>query len=159
MDAISLALLALGLLLAVLEVFVPSMGALAVSAAGAIIGGAVVAYQRGSLFLYCVIAFLALPIAVAIAFKLFPKTRVGRALTLAGPTFRREEARASESGLDRLIGLEGVAETALRPAGIATIAERRVDVVTRGEHIGVGEKIRVIKVEGNRVIVDSARGL
>ena len=41
----------------------------------------------------------------------------------------------------------------LRPAGHATIDGRRVDVVSRGEAIEAGTRIRVIEVAGNRVVV------
>jgi membrane-bound serine protease (ClpP class) len=41
----------------------------------------------------------------------------------------------------------------LRPAGIARIDGRRVDVVSRGEMIESGSPVRVLSVEGNRVVV------
>ena len=52
-----------------------------------------------------------------------------------------------------LVGKEGVSTSQLRPAGLATICERRVDVVTRGELLDSGTKVKVIAVEGNRVVV------
>ena len=47
---------------------------------------------------------------------------------------------------------EGVA-TALRPAGIAVIENQRVDVVSEGGYIERGTSIRVIAIDGPRVIV------
>lgn len=55
-----------------------------------------------------------------------------------------------------LAGKEGVAKSPLHPGGIATIDGRRVDVVTRGERLDAGTPVRVIKVEGNRVVVTKA---
>lgn len=52
-----------------------------------------------------------------------------------------------------LIGKTGAAATTLRPGGYATIAGRRVDVVTLGEHLEVGTPIEVMSVEGNRIVV------
>jgi len=149
------ALLALGLVLVTLEIFFPSLGLLGTLAAAAIVGGGFVAFQAGVLLSYCMLAFLLVPLVLGFAFKFFPRTPFGRRFTLRGPTFDRSEARASERGLGELNGQEGVAETALRPAGIASFGERRVDVVTRGNHIDAGTRVRVIKVEGNRVVVDS----
>ena len=67
----------------------------------------------------------------------------------AGYTVARPEQR-------QLAGREGTALTALRPAGRAEIGDRIVDVVTEGDYLEKGDRIRVVKVEGNRVVV--ARG-
>ncbi len=53
-----------------------------------------------------------------------------------------------------LRGLTGTAATYLRPAGIASIDGRRVDVLTEGEFIAQGTPIRVVRVEGARVFVE-----
>ena len=52
-----------------------------------------------------------------------------------------------------LAGKEGVALSTLRPAGTAIIEGDRVDVVTEGEFIEKDTPIRVLGVEGTRVIV------
>ena len=52
------------------------------------------------------------------------------------------------------IGDEGVTETVLRPAGIARIGDRRESVVTRGEFIDAGLPVRVVELEGLRVVVE-----
>ena len=52
-----------------------------------------------------------------------------------------------------LMGKDGVALTDLRPAGTATIAGERVDVVTEGEYLSQGSPVRVIRSEGYRLVV------
>lgn len=52
-----------------------------------------------------------------------------------------------------LQGLEGIALTPLRPSGTVEIAGERVDVVTSGEFISSGKQVKVVKVEGTRVVV------
>lgn len=61
----------------------------------------------------------------------------------------------SSFGQDHSIneGREGVAVTDLRPAGIVIIDGRKVDVVTAGDLIARGRRVRVARVEGNRVVV------
>jgi membrane-bound serine protease (ClpP class) len=49
----------------------------------------------------------------------------------------------------------GTAATYLRPAGIASIDGRRIDVLTEGEFIPQGTPIRVVRVEGARVFVEA----
>ncbi|MBV8529980.1 MAG: ATP-dependent Clp protease proteolytic subunit [Candidatus Eremiobacteraeota bacterium] len=53
-----------------------------------------------------------------------------------------------------LRGRIGKAVSYLRPAGIASIEGRRVDVLTEGEFIAQGTPIRVVRVEGARVFVE-----
>jgi len=53
-----------------------------------------------------------------------------------------------------LRGRTGTAVSYLRPAGIASIEGRRVDVLTEGEFIAQGTPIRVVRVEGARIFVE-----
>jgi len=52
-----------------------------------------------------------------------------------------------------LAGSEGTTLTPLRPTGVASVDGKRVDVVTRGEPVDKGAAIRILAVEGNRIIV------
>lgn len=54
---------------------------------------------------------------------------------------------------DVYLGKEGEALTDLRPAGMIRVDGKKVDVVTAGEMIDKGKRVRVTKVEGNRVVV------
>lgn len=59
-----------------------------------------------------------------------------------------------EESLAALVGLEGVTRTPLRPAGKVRLADHRVlDVVAEGEFVETGQRVRVMSVEGNRVVV------
>ncbi len=57
-----------------------------------------------------------------------------------------------------LRGRSGTAVSYLRPAGIASVDGRRVDVLTEGEFIAQGTPIRVVRVEGARVFVEPFSG-
>ena len=54
---------------------------------------------------------------------------------------------------DWLVGKTGLALTALRPSGTATIEDERVDVVSQGDFVDRGSAIRVVSVSGSRVEV------
>ena len=154
-------LLALGLVFIILEVFFPSMGILGTLAAMSFIGGGVVAYVQdpGGIFLgYLLVSLVLIPIALFGALKGFPKTPIGKHFMLGGPSFNPKEAQAVEKRLDELAGRVGETLTPLHPAGIALIHERRVDVVTRGEMIEKETRVKVIKVEGNRIVVEKFKG-
>jgi membrane-bound serine protease (ClpP class) len=146
--AVCLLLLSAGLVL--LEVLFPSFGILGLSAATAY-GFALVSAFRESQGLGFTILFLGLillPFVLRMGIALIPKTPVGRKLLLSPP-----EAVARGTGGD-LIGMRGLALTDLRPAGTAEIAGRRLDVVTGGAWIGKGRPVRVVDVEGSRIVVE-----
>lgn len=146
-----------GVVVVVFEILFPSAGLLGLLAGSLLVGGGFCAARNGgsgALLGYSLLVVLLVPSAVLFAFKVLPRTPMGRRMILKGPSF--VQRAATEEGLDALLGKGGVAATALRPAGIASIEGRRVDVVTRGSHLAAGAPVRVIKVEGNRVIVEAA---
>jgi membrane-bound serine protease (ClpP class) len=79
-----------------------------------------------------------------------PRTRAGKALVLKTAIVGQH---TGDKDLAHLRGQTGVARTMLRPAGTAEIGGRRVDVVTDGEFIDAGTAIRVVQIEGARVVV------
>ncbi len=82
--------------------------------------------------------------------RLIPKTPLGRRLMLDRDA---RDWKSSDVAQQGLTGKEGIAHTMLRPAGTALIDGQRVDVVTRGEMVEAKTRIRVLAVEGNRVVV------
>ncbi len=53
----------------------------------------------------------------------------------------------------KYLGVEGVTLTKLRPAGEMRIGEERVDVISEGDFIDEGVRVRVIGIDGTRNIV------
>lgn len=81
---------------------------------------------------------------------------VGRPPQGAGPTAESDATARRVAHLGRADtqpGASGVALTDLRPAGVAEIAGRRVDVVTEGEYLRAGEAVEVLVDEGYRRVV------
>ncbi|NUM33492.1 MAG: hypothetical protein HUU50_03045 [Candidatus Brocadiae bacterium] len=60
---------------------------------------------------------------------------------------------SADETLEALLGKEGETITLLRPCGLAKIAGRRVDVTAENLVIQPNTPIKVVKVEGNRVVV------
>ena len=135
-----------------LEVFVPGgiVGAIGVLL---LLGAAFAAISSVGGALGVALAILPLLVGSVILYlliKLFPKSFVGKSLSLSADM---SESHAENAALAGLLGAEGVASTILRPAGFAALHGKRIDVVTRGEIVEEGAKVRVIEVEGNRVVV------
>lgn len=98
-------------------------------------------------------------VLTVIVFSLFvravPQNAWAHRLALAavqGPDY------VTSSDYRDLRGRIGVAASFLRPAGIAEIDGRRVDVLTQGEFISQGTPVRVARVEGSRVFVEAIAG-
>jgi len=60
---------------------------------------------------------------------------------------------SAKKDLEKYVGMTGVTITPLRPAGTADIGGDRVDVVTEGGFASAGAEIKVVLVEGGRVVV------
>ena len=149
-------LVVIGLALVIAEVFLVSFGLIAVMAAVSLVSAVFLAFThhgQGVGFLFLSIAAIGAPTCVYFALRFLPHTGIGRALILGGPTREQVQNAASEPGLERLLHRTGETVSDLRPAGFARIDGARIDVVTRGEMIERGVPVRVIEVEGNRVVV------
>jgi len=102
-------------------------------------------------------------VLVNLAMKFVPRTRFGRGLVLdddgekplaASQTTRNAAEGATQEEVHRpLLGCTGVTCTRLRPSGAVEINGQRVDVVTEGVPIDAGERVEVVSVAGNRVVV------
>ena len=141
-----------GVLLIGAEIFLPGgivgfLGALALLGA-ALVGG--VKFETPYDLLSVAFIVVLAGIGVYLWIRFFPKSRMGRKLTLdADGSQFTSVARESAAWLNQ----EGQALSALRPAGLALVQGQRVDVVAESSWIPAGARVRVIAVEGNRIVV------
>lgn len=66
---------------------------------------------------------------------------------------RKEDGYVTNENRTDLLEKEGIALTTLRPSGTAVFVDERVDVVSEGSYIEKNAKVKVIKVEGARIVV------
>lgn len=85
-------------------------------------------------------------------FKLFNRSPLWKKIRLES---KETKAQGFTSGLDlsALLDKSGVSAGPLRPSGIAFIDGRRIDVLAESVFIDKDKKVKVVKVEGNKVIV------
>ncbi len=153
--AVIIVLLVIGLVFLLMEVFIPSAGLLLIGGVGALSGSLFVAF-RSSLalgVLVIVLIVILLPTEIIIGVKLFPKTPLGKRMILGPKAQTTASDRAPVEDLSGLVGKEGVTLTYLRPAGVADLEGRRVDVVAEGTMIDAHRPVKVVLVDGNRVVV------
>jgi membrane-bound serine protease (ClpP class) len=126
-----------------------SLGALALAVA--------VVLAFGTAFFYVAaqaisIAIVLTVVAFFLIVRAFPQNAFARRLGFRGS--QGPEYVASEDHRD-LVGRSGVATSFLRPAGVAEVGGRRVDVLTEGDFVPAGSRIKVSRVEGARIFVRS----
>lgn len=158
----ALVLFVVGLLIAAAEVILPSAGMLAFAAFVCLAGSLFCAYQLSGLaaLALLVVEGVCVPLVIVAAFKLLPKTSLGRQLILSPPE-KDSTPPPSEAALpgamnkyDSLLHKEGIVVAALRPSGTAEFDGARVSVISDGQLIQEGARVRVVLVEGGRILVE-----
>jgi membrane-bound serine protease (ClpP class) len=96
-------------------------------------------------------AFLAYLLA-----KYLPRTSLYHSLVLSEAVPSGHVVNTPTAALIVGAGASGVAKTTLRPSGTAEFGEQLLDVVSQGEFIPEGSAVRVVLVEGPRVVVEPA---
>lgn len=108
-------------------------------------------FMSGPIWTMAITLMLGIALIISVA-RWMPQSKAFNRLVLASTT-GTSFGYTSASTIEDLIGMEGVAISTLRPAGTALIDSRRVDVVSDGDFIEKGEKIKVVSSVGSRVVV------
>ncbi|NLO82635.1 MAG: hypothetical protein GX094_06210 [Clostridiales bacterium] len=82
--------------------------------------------------------------------------RISKTLLLRS-RLNSEQGYSSVPNRGELLGKEGLTLSLLRPTGQAEIDGRRVDVITNGEFIPKGTRVKVVQVEGFRIVVERVK--
>lgn len=160
-----LALFVVGLGLLILEaVAIPGFGLVGLAGIAAMLASLVIT-QLGDFQLWsideiaAVVARLAASMIGAfvlslIALRSLPKVAAFNRLVLSSETRASEGYVSSSRDHDEeWLGKEGVAVSELRPAGIALVGGKRLDVVTDGEFVAAQHPIKIVEARGNRIVV------
>ena len=141
--------------LVIAEVFVPSGGLISICAFACLIGGLMIFFRHSTTtgWIGAGLAIIMIPLVLAVAYRIFPKTRFGRAVTLAPPKGRAGNAVPGAAELNRLLGAVGLVLTPLRPVGMCDFAGQRVECVAESGYVDKGKSVKVINVQGRRLTV------
>lgn len=149
----TIALFIIGIIMLILEFFVPGGivgligGALMIIAL--LFSGESVTYMAYSLLIALFISILGMVVLV----KFFGKNlHVFSKIVLKDAT-TTEEGYVSNVNRIELLGKRGKTVTPLRPAGTVFIDKERIDVVSEGNYIDSNVEVEVVQVEGSRIVV------
>ena len=102
-----------------------------------------------------IMAFVFAGVCTAGGILWLPHTRIGRLMTLH-QSQDSSDGWVSNLSDASLMGATGEVYTQLRPAGTIFVGDKRVSAVSNGGFIEKGAAVRVILVDGNRVVVEPA---
>ena len=141
--------------LIIAEVFVPSGGLISIFALACLIGGAVIFFRHSATagWIGVGIAAVMIPTVLIFAYRIFPKTRFGKSVTLTPPERQQGDAIPDTSELKEMLGKVGVVITPLRPVGMCDFAGKRVECVAESGYVDKDKKVKVIDVESTQLTV------
>ncbi|MDI3508879.1 MAG: hypothetical protein PWP48_1625 [Clostridiales bacterium] len=143
-----------GIVLLLIEATAPGLGAAGIGGIIAVIASIFFASPSPtSAIISIVVAIAICAVGLPLAFKYFTKSRLFDRLILSTAE-RGESGFIGTTTSADYIGKTGVTVTPLRSSGTALIDGKRIDVVSEGAFIDKGARVRVIKVEGPRVVVE-----
>jgi membrane-bound ClpP family serine protease len=152
-------LMLVGCVLVVLEVFIPSGGIISILAAVSFIGSLFIAFQDSATtgpttgLIFTATTVFAVPTLIALAFKYWPRTPMGKAFLGELPT---DAEVLPDDPRRALIGRVGVARSKMLPSGAVEVDGHMLDAVTQGQAIEPGTYVVVSEVRANRVVVRPA---
>jgi len=152
----SIGLLMLGVALLAVEFFVPSAGVISVLSILAFLGALFFAFREGPVagLVILVLEGVAVPTFLYAAIKFWPHSPIGR-LILAPPPEHQDDVLPINEAYHRRdhIGKIGVAKTDLLPAGAIELDGRKYEATAQGPAIDAKTPVRVVAVQGNRLVV------
>ncbi|MBU3127451.1 hypothetical protein G9F71_001510 [Clostridium sp. FP2] len=152
-SAVAIMCFAFGFIFVIIEMFHPGFGIPGVLGAILLIAGVV--FTANSVIEVLVllgIIIAILGVMLNFVLKSVTKGRLSKTLILH-ETQNKEDGYIGAEDLEYFVGQEGVTLTILRPSGIAEINGIKMDVVSEGAFITENTKVKIIKVEGRRIVV------
>ena len=144
----------IGIMVIIAEIFIPSLGVLAVIALALLSYSLYIVFTSISTtagVIFTGLDIIIVPLIVVLGIKILAKSP----LALKRELSKQNGVVSQKEKLETYINMKGTAVTDLRPAGMAQINSQRVDVVTDGEYIEADTPVIVTGVAGNRIVVEA----
>lgn len=94
-----------------------------------------------------------LAIAISISLRSVTNGKLSKSRIILRETESNEAGYRSTQDTEIFLGKEGVTTTVLRPTGMAEFDGVKLNVISEGEFIPAGSKVRIVRVEGSRILV------
>ncbi|MDB5351402.1 MAG: hypothetical protein JWN86_2649 [Planctomycetota bacterium] len=149
--------LALGLILLIAEVFIPSGGLIGLLALGLMVVSLYLGFTTTAHGLKFLVALaVLLPLSMVAAVQLWPRSPFAKFIFLKPPTPEESAPEVRGVVLDHLIGQFGRALTPLRPSGLVDFDGRRLDGLSEEGLIPSGALVRAVQIRSGQIVVRAA---
>lgn len=152
-DTLRAIILIVGILFLFIEMFTPGFGVAGGIGVVLLVIGILMTAKTALDFLimFLILAFL-VAIVLAIILRSAKKGKLAKKLVL-NMASKKEMGYTTSTDLSGLVGKTGKAITTLRPAGAGDFDGVRIDIVTDGGYIEKDVEIKIISVNGSRIVV------
>ena len=142
-----------GILCIIIEMLLPTVGLLAGVGVAAMLYSVVLALGGDVDAILAMLGAVVLAVVIfALIVKKLPSSKLWNRFVLHDQSTSKR-GFVSAAPREALVGRTGVVTTELRPSGTADIDGKPVDVVSEGAFLPKGTEVRVVTVEGARVVV------
>ena len=150
-------LFVIGLLLLLAEIFfIPGFGLAGIVGITAILASIFLTFGNITQATYSILIALGVSIiGLLLLIKYIPSTRTWRKFILSTEQKKELGYTVGTKDLKLLSGKEGIAITPLRPSGIVEVNGKKLNALTRGEYVDSNTKIKIISVEGNKIVIEA----
>ncbi len=161
----ALILILAGLVLLIMEVFIPSGGLLLILALTSLVSGVTMIFftpdSEGGGVRAGMIAIVGLlvviPMLVVVAFYFWPYTPVGKRMLLKAPTVDANLGQTPQAlELEQFRGHVGKTLTPHQPSGTVLINGKRLDSMTEGIFIDADQMVKVINIRDRYLVIRPA---
>lgn len=151
----ALGFLILGIILSIIELYVPGFGVAGITGIVLISVSIVMTAEDLTTGLILMsLCWIIGGISVFLIFKYGIKKGPFSKMILKSSTSTEENYLSYNPDETKdLLGKEGVSHSMLRPSGTGIFGDELLDIQSNGEFIKSGEKIKIIKIEGNKIVV------
>ena len=105
-----------------------------------------------------IIVLSLIAIAISMSLRSATKGRLSRSKIILKERENNEAGYRSAEDMQVFLGKEGETTTVCRPTGMAEFDGVKLNVVSEGEFLPAGTRIRIVQVEGSRIVVRVIKG-
>ena len=146
----------IGVGLLVLEAFLPGFGVAGTSGLVLEVITLVMTWHKHgpvATLAMLLIVLLVLAIAISMSLRSITSGRLSNSQLVHSESEQTEGGYRSTQELDAFMDKVGVTSSVLRPAGIADFDGVRLNVSSEGDFIPAGTQVRIVRIEGAKVLV------
>lgn len=153
---ILIVLYAVGMLILLAEIFIPSHGILTLAGVGFLAAAVTRTFSYGGRDAGVIAIMVCLVVLPTLAFytvKYWPRTPIGRRIAPPNPVFTAADSGVPLEQLSKLVGQTGRSISPLRPVGTCEIGGRRVSCIAEFGMVDAGVLVEATGISGSNLSV------